>query len=181
MASRHGEGRVVSLLRRLQSGQPGPDGARPTSPPPPPPAPNGAGRAHKSDGGSHRWGGDTDLGRAGGRRWLCGHGLPVPDQQEEPLDLHRLHRHHPYGHQSRNGAKAHAKRRFPDSLGVGDLALDPRSRSRSAPVSVNALIRSSPGISSGKLANLANSVSEKIDATALLSLPIGAEGFRVLV
>ena len=27
-----------------------------------------------------------------------------------------------------NGAKAHAKRRFPDSLGVGDLALDPRSR-----------------------------------------------------
>ena len=24
-----------------------------------------------------------------------------------------------------NGAKAHAKRRFPDSLGVGDLALDP--------------------------------------------------------
>ena len=39
------------------------------------------------------------------------------------------------------------------------------TRSRSAPVSVNALIRSSPGISSGKLANLANSVSEKIDAT----------------
>ena len=34
-----------------------------------------------------------------------------------------------------------------------------------APVSVNALIRSSPGISSGKLANLANSVSAKIDAT----------------
>ena len=27
-----------------------------------------------------------------------------------------------------NGAKAHAKRRFPDSLGVGDLALYPRSR-----------------------------------------------------
>ena len=27
-----------------------------------------------------------------------------------------------------NGAKSHAKRRFPDSLGVGDLALDPRSR-----------------------------------------------------
>ena len=165
----------MSLLRRLQSGQPGPDGARPTSPPPPPPAPNGAGRAHKSDGGSHRWGGDTDLGRAGGRRWLCGHGLPVPDQQEEPLDLHRLHRHHPYGHQSRNGAKAHAKRRFPDSLGVGDLALDPRSRigtatrSRSAPVSVNALIRSSPGISSGKLAHLANSVSEKIEAGTAVS------------
>ena len=38
------------------------------------------------------------------------------------------------------------------------------TRSRSAPVSVNALIRSSPGISSGKLANLANSVSEKIEA-----------------
>ena len=37
-------------------------------------------------------------------------------------------------------------------------------RSRSAPVSVNALIRSSLGISSGKPANLANSVSEKIDA-----------------
>ena len=27
-----------------------------------------------------------------------------------------------------NGAKSHVKRRFPDSLGVGDLALDPRSR-----------------------------------------------------
>ena len=38
------------------------------------------------------------------------------------------------------------------------------TRSRAAPVSVNALIRSSPGISSGKLANLANSVSEKIEA-----------------
>ena len=38
------------------------------------------------------------------------------------------------------------------------------TRSRSAPVSVNALIRSSLGISSGKMANLANSVSEKIDA-----------------
>ena len=38
------------------------------------------------------------------------------------------------------------------------------TRSRSAPVSVDALIRSSPGISSGKLAHLANSVSEKIEA-----------------
>ena len=38
-----------------------------------------------------------------------------------------------------------------------------------APVSVNALIRSSPGISSGKLANLANSVSEKIDAGTAVS------------
>ena len=27
-----------------------------------------------------------------------------------------------------NGAESHAKRRFPDSLGVGGLALDPRSR-----------------------------------------------------
>ena len=38
------------------------------------------------------------------------------------------------------------------------------TRSRSAPVRVNALIRSSPGISSGKLAHLANSVSGKIEA-----------------
>ena len=36
-------------------------------------------------------------------------------------------------------------------------------------VGVNALIRSSPGISSGKLANLANSVSEKIDAGTAVS------------
>ena len=43
------------------------------------------------------------------------------------------------------------------------------TRSRSAPVSVNALIRSSPGISSGKLANLANSVSEKIEAGTAVS------------
>ena len=65
------------------------------------PAPNGAGRAHKSDGGSHRWGGDADLGRAGGRRRIGDHGLPVPDQREEPLDLHRFHEHHPYGHRPR--------------------------------------------------------------------------------
>ena len=43
------------------------------------------------------------------------------------------------------------------------------TRSRSAPVSVNALIRSSPGISSGRLTNLANSVSEKIDAGTAVS------------
>ena len=42
------------------------------------------------------------------------------------------------------------------------------TRSRSAPVSVKALIRSSPGISSGKLAHLANSVSEKIEAGTAL-------------
>ena len=62
------------------------------------PAPNGAGRAHESRGGGHRCGGDADVGRAGGRRRLCGHGLRIPDQQEEPLDLHRFHRHDPYGH-----------------------------------------------------------------------------------
>ena len=27
-----------------------------------------------------------------------------------------------------NGAESHAKRRYPDSLGVGGLALEPRSR-----------------------------------------------------
>ena len=50
----------------------------------------------------------------------------------------------------------------------------------SAPVSVNALIRSSLGISSGKLANLANSVSEKIDAVTDVSSD-WFEGFRVVV
>ena len=54
------------------------------------------------------------------------------------------------------------------------------TRSRSAPVSVNALIRSSLGISSGKLANLANSVSEKIDTGTDVSSD-WFEGFRVVV
>ena len=54
-------------------------------------------------------------------------------------------------------AEARAPRRFATPRRMA-------TRSRSAPVSVNALIRSSPGISSGKLANLANSVSEKIEA-----------------
>ena len=43
-----------------------------------------------------------------------------------------------------------------------------------------ALIRSSLGISSGKLANLANSVSEKIDADTDVSSD-WFEGFRVVV
>ena len=82
----------------------------PPSPPPSPPrrwwwwwwrAPNGAGRAHKSDGGSHRCGGDADLGRAGERRRRGDYGLRVPDRREGTLDFHRLHRHHPYGHRSR--------------------------------------------------------------------------------
>ena len=60
--------------------------------------PNGAGRARKSGGGRHRWGGDADVGSAGERRRGGDHGLRVPDRQEEPLDFHRFHRHGPYGH-----------------------------------------------------------------------------------
>ena len=35
---------------------------------------------------------------------------------------------HPGRGSDSNGAESHAKRRFPDSLGVGGLALEPRSR-----------------------------------------------------
>ena len=60
---------------------------------------NGAVRAQQSAGGRHRWGGHAGLGPAEGRRRCGDHGLPVPDRQEEPLDLHR--QNHPYGHRTR--------------------------------------------------------------------------------
>ncbi len=43
------------------------------------PAPNGARRPYESAGERGRYGGDADVGRAGGRRRLCDYGLPVRD------------------------------------------------------------------------------------------------------
>ena len=74
---------------------------------------------------------------------------------------------HGYGSTGGFSAKCTKLKREPQAV-----CCPPRrraTRSRSAPVSVNALIRSSPGISSGKLANLANSVSEKIEAGTAVS------------
>ena len=64
------------------------------------PAHNGAVRAQESAGGGWRRAGDADLGGAGGRRGFRDHRLRVPDRREGTLDLHRLHRHHPYGHRT---------------------------------------------------------------------------------
>ena len=60
--------------------------------PPPSPGSGGGGRERR---------GRAELGRSGERRRGGDHGLRVPDRQEEPLDLHRLHRHDPYGHRAR--------------------------------------------------------------------------------
>ena len=65
------------------------------------PAHNGAVRAQESAGGGWRRAGNADLGGAGGRRGFRDHRLRGPDRREGTLDLHRLHRHHPYGHRTR--------------------------------------------------------------------------------
>ena len=64
------------------------------------PAHNVAGRARELGGGGWRRAGEADVGGAGGRRRLCDHGLPVPDQREESLAFHRFHPNHPYAHRS---------------------------------------------------------------------------------
>ena len=74
-------------------------------------------------------------GRSGERRRLCDHGLRVPDRQEEPLDLHRFHRHGPYGQRPRQrhgirlrGAGGQQNRQgqgFQPNRGYGGCAGDP--------------------------------------------------------
>ena len=51
--------------------------------------------------------GDADLGRAGGRRRIGDHGLRIPDRRERKVDLHRFHRHHPYGRRYRQRHGVH--------------------------------------------------------------------------
>ena len=73
------------------------------------PTPNGAVRAQESAGGGWRRAGEADVGGAGERRRHGDHGLRIPDQQEEPLDLHRLHRHGPYGHRAHQRHDLHLR------------------------------------------------------------------------
>ena len=62
--------------------------------------PNGAGRAHESNGGGHRWGGGADVGGARRRRRRPDHGLRVPNRRGGGVDFDRLPRHHAHGHRS---------------------------------------------------------------------------------
>ena len=68
-----------------------------------------AGSAEEPDGGGRGRPGRAELGRSGQRRRGGDHGLRVPDQRAEPLDLHRFHPHHPYGHRPRQRHGIHLR------------------------------------------------------------------------
>ena len=70
---------------------------------------NGAERAPEPDGGGRGWPDRAELGRSGERRRGGDHRLRVPDRREEPLDFHRFHRHHPYGHRPRQRHNLHLR------------------------------------------------------------------------
>ena len=66
---------------------------------------------------------DPDLGFMARLLVLCSLPRTNPGNRKEYVRCNG-----PYRGSDSNGAESHAKRRFPDSLGVGDLALEPRSR-----------------------------------------------------
>ena len=85
------------------------------------PTPNGAVRAQEPDGGRRGRRGRADLGRSEGRRRFRDQGLRVPHRREGTLDIHRLHRHHPYAHRSRqrHGLRLRGSGGEPDRQGPG--------------------------------------------------------------